>query len=330
MIDHKKMIDIEIINPENGEILHKNKDLMYDQSGNEFYEANGILSFVDKKNYTENFGYQWNKFEKIQLDRIAGLIDQSKARFFAETEWPVNGLANENVLEVGSGAGRFSQVVLEHTKADLYSIDYSSAVEANYRNNGHFRERFKLFQASIYGLPFAENSFDKVFCFGVIQHTPDVEKSVEALVKMVRPGGELIVDFYPIKGWYTKIHAKYFFRPITKRMGHARLLELIEKNNNWMINGYQFFDRMGIGRFINRFIPICDIKNTLPKNLSLKELREWAILDTFDMLSPQYDQPQKIETVKNWFIKYRMKVIFAGFINYQSENTVAVVRGIRI
>ena len=97
-----------------------------------------------------------------------------------------------------------------------------------------------------------------------------------------------------------------------------------------MINGYQFFDRIAIGRFINRFIPICDIKNTLPKNLSLKELREWAILDTFDMLSPQYDQPQKIETVKNWFIKYGMKVTFAGFINYQGKNTVAVVRGIKL
>lgn len=35
----------------------------------------------------------------------------------------------------------------------------------------------------------------------------------------------------------------------------------------------------------------------------LKEdiLKEWAILDTFDMLSPTYDKPQTIETVKQWF-----------------------------
>ena len=30
-------------------------------------------------------------------------------------------------------------------------------------------------------------------------------------------------------------------------------------------------------------------------------LKQWAILDTFDMLSPAYDSPQKIETVKEWF-----------------------------
>jgi len=316
------MSSIQLINP-------FNKLLLEDKDGCKFKEKN-IYRFVEKENYTANFGYQWNKFEKTQLDRAIGQIAQSKIRFFAETNWPVNGLATENILEVGSGAGRFSQVVLEHTKADLYSIDYSSAVEANYRNNGHHGERLKLFQASLYELPFTENSFDKVFCFGVLQHTPDVEKSVAALTKMVKPGGELVVDFYPLKGWYTKLHAKYLFRPITKKMNHDRLLGLIEKNINWMINVYQFFERIVIGRFINRFIPICDIKNTLPQNLSSKELRDWAILDTFDMLSPQYDQPQKIETVKNWFMKYGMKVTFAGFINYQNKNTAAVVRGIKL
>lgn len=41
----------------------------------------------------------------------------------------------------------------------------------------------------------------KVFCFGVLQHTPDVNKSVQCLAEMVKPGGELAVDFYPIRGW---------------------------------------------------------------------------------------------------------------------------------
>jgi hypothetical protein len=30
-------------------------------------------------------------------------------------------------------------------------------------------------------------------------------------------------------------------------------------------------------------------------------LREWAILDTFDMLSPRYDAPQTLENVREWF-----------------------------
>ncbi|RZL40985.1 MAG: class I SAM-dependent methyltransferase, partial [Pedobacter sp.] len=95
--------------------------------------------------------------------------------------------------------------------------------------------RLKIFQASIYELPFEKESFDKVFCFGVLQHTPDFNKSVQCLIEMVKPGGELVVDFYPIKGWWTKIHAKYFLRPITKRMDQKKLLKLIENNVDLMI-----------------------------------------------------------------------------------------------
>jgi len=30
-------------------------------------------------------------------------------------------------------------------------------------------------------------------------------------------------------------------------------------------------------------------------------LREWALLDTFDMLAPAYDNPQTAATIKQWF-----------------------------
>jgi hypothetical protein len=35
-------------------------------------------------------------------------------------------------------------------------------------------------------------------------------------------------------------------------------------------------------------------------------LREWAILDTFDMLSPRYDFPQTQDTLKAWFAQAGM------------------------
>lgn len=273
------------------------------------------------ENYTESFGFQWNKFVKTQVDQASNL-EISKKRFFAETNWNKEDLTNKNVLEVGSGAGRFTQVILDYTNANLYSVDYSNAVEANYKNNGH-HDRLFLYQASIYELPFAANQFDKVICIGVLQHTPDFEKSIASLIGMVKPGGELIVDFYPIRGFWTKIHAKYIFRPFTKKMSHERLLKLIDKNIDWMIATTQFFNRIGVGRFLNRFIPIVDIAGTLPKELTPKQLREWCVLDTFDMFSPAFDQPQKIATVKTWFEKYGMKNVWAGDVTY--DNAVAAV-----
>jgi hypothetical protein len=35
--------------------------------------------------------------------------------------------------------------------------------------------------------------------------------------------------------------------------------------------------------------------------LSKSQLREWAVLDTFDMLAPIYDQPQTLSTLRAWF-----------------------------
>ena len=37
--------------------------------------------------------------------------------------------------------------------------------------------------------------------------------------------------------------------------------------------------------------------------LSDEQMREWAVLDTFDMLAPAYDQPQDVETVRAWFME---------------------------
>jgi SAM-dependent methyltransferase len=318
---------VNLINPFTGKSAKYTEAGIKDEEGNVFVIKNGAFRIAEEDNYSENFGFQWNKFAKTQIDNSENEI--SKIRFFAETNWDKEDLTDRNVLEVGSGAGRFSEVILNYTKANLFSIDYSNAVEANFKNNGYHGSRFKIFQASIYEMPFAPHQFDKVVCVGVLQHTPDFKKSVRCLIDQVKPGGELVVDFYPINGWWTKINAKYIFRPFTKNMNHEKLLKLIEKNVGWLMKLYSFFDKIGIGRFTNRFLPLCDIKGTLPKNLTKKELREWVILDTFDMFSPAHDHPQKISTVKNWFKEFGMQESFSGFIEYGENFKAAVVKGVK-
>ncbi len=322
------MNNIQLINPFSKSPLIKTDKGLIDKEGVLFQYINGAYRLTGDDNYTDNFGFQWNKFTKTQIDRESASSTQSKTRFFAQTGWDKEDLSEKNILEVGSGAGRFSQVVLDFTKATLYSVDYSNAVEANFKNNGHHGERLNLFQASIYEMPFQPGSFDKVFCFGVLQHTPDVKKSLESLAAMVKPGGELVVDFYPIRGWWTKVHSKYLFRPFTKNMSNEKLLLMIERNIDWMIKASNFFNKIGIGRLTNRFLPICDIKTTIPTGLSKQELREWCILDTFDMFSPEYDQPQRIKTVEGWFKELGFKNINAGFIGFDN-NSAAVVKGTR-
>ncbi|HMO61357.1 MAG TPA: methyltransferase domain-containing protein [Ferruginibacter sp.] len=319
-------MDIQLVNPFTKNLLSLAAEGLKDNYALIFPKKNGAYRIVDTGNYTESFGYQWNKFAGTQIDKTSKL-QISQSRFFAETGWDKEDLSGKNILEVGSGAGRFTQILLDHTRANIYSVDYSNAVEANYKNNGP-NQRLHLFQASIYEMPFAKAQFDKVICLGVLQHTPDFEQSVKALISMVKPGGELVVDFYSINGWWTKLQAKYLYRPITKRIPHHKLFKLIEGNIDWMIKTSRFFTAIGLGKILNRFIPVCDINGTLPPSLPYPQLRELCVLDTFDMFSPAYDNPQKISTVAQWFGKHGMENVWGGKIKY--DNCVAsVVKGIK-
>ena len=318
--------NIQLINPFTKSFLSQAAEGLVENCALIFPKKNGAYRIVEDNNYTQNFGYQWNKFAGTQVDK-ASKLQISKTRFFAETNWDKEDLSGKNILEIGSGAGRFTQIILDHTNANLYSVDYSNAVEANYKNNGP-NEKLQLFQASIYDMPFAKAQFDKVLCLGVLQHTPDFEASVKALIEMAKPGAEVVVDFYGVNGWWTKLHAKYMYRRFTKKMSHEKLYKLINRNIDWMMQTSIFFTKIGLGEMLNRFIPICDIARTLPATVSYRQLREFCVLDTFDMFSPEYDNPQTIDTVANWFKKYGMEDVWGGKINY--ENCVAsVVKGVK-
>jgi 2-polyprenyl-3-methyl-5-hydroxy-6-metoxy-1,4-benzoquinol methylase len=318
-------MNLEFINPYTQQPLMLTDAGLIGNNNESFPLIEGAYRITGNNNYTDNFGFQWNRFAETQIDKISEL-DISKKRFFAETGWDKEDLTGKNILEVGSGAGRFTQIILDYTKANLYSIDYSNAIEANYRNNGP-KERLKLFQASIYEMPFAPEQFDKVVCLGVLQHTPDVEESVKALISMVKHGGELVVDFYPYKGLQTKLQAKYMLRPFTKKMPHEKLHRKINNNIDWLIKTSKFFTKIGLNK-LNRFLPLCDIEGTLPKNIPYQKLRDMCVLDTFDMFSPEYDQPQKITTVVNWFKRNKMKNVWGGEIEYENCKA-AVVKGIK-
>lgn len=315
---------IEIVDPATKESLTESSSGLTNNKGEVIYPlSGGAYRLVSDDNYTSNFGLEWNAFQKTQIDKFSGNT-VSEDRFFAQTRWTKNTLQGETILEVGSGAGRFSQIILDHTQATLYSVDYSNAVEANYRNNGP-HERLKLFQASIYDLPFKKQSFDKVICLGVLQHTPDFKASVKALTEMVKPGGELVIDFYPIKNIFTKVHGKYILRPFLKRMKHERLMSWIRNHVDTLISIYNFNKRIGLG-VLNRFVPVCEIDRTLPAGMNKEQLREWIILDTFDMFSPEYDQPQRLSTVEKWVKEFGMVDVDACWVTYHGNLEAPTVR----
>lgn len=252
----------------------------------------GLPRFVPSSNYADSFGFQWNTHAKTQLDSYSGLTI-SRDRVFEVTRWPED-MRGQRILEAGSGAGRFSEVLLS-TGADLVSFDYSTAVDANWANNVG-KGSFQLFQGDIFNIPLEEASFDKVFCLGVLQHTPDPAAGFLSLAKFVKPGGQIAVDVYT-RSFGHWLQWKYLLRPITKRMNKQRLYRLIELFTPPLVPLAAFIRRIA-GRAGARLLPIVQYAHLgLPPALN----SQWAILDTFDMYSPAHDHPQSLATVRAWF-----------------------------
>ena len=279
-----------------------------------------IPRFVSSDNATSAFGFEWNKHPRTQFDSVNGMR-LSEERFFRETHWPRN-LSGQTILEVGSGAGRFTEIAL-NTGARVFSVDASRAVDANWNNNGH-HPNLILCQASLYTLPFPQEYFDKVFCFGVLQHTPDVALAFKKIARFARPGGELVVDVYNKNYWRNFHTPMYLIRPITKRIRHETLHRWLSRSvprllpiSTWLRNHVPF-----IGRRLAALVPVANYNGLFPTH-SRELLEQYSILDTFDTLSPRYISPQRPDMVRQWFLD-------AGYEDIEFDNsTVFYMRGRR-
>jgi len=257
--------------------------------------VNSIPRFVPPENYASNFGFQWNRFSATQLDSHTG-VPISRDRFLRETGWDEKTLSGKLVLDAGCGAGRFAEVALS-LGAEVVAIDYSSAVDAAQRNlQSH--PRLHLAQADIYRLPFAPGTFDFVYSLGVLQHTPDVKRAALAVMEMAKPGGGVTIDLYQ-RSWRNLLTPKYWLRPITTRMKQERLFAAVERSVPALLAVSNVVGRIpGIGRYARRFVPVANYRGVLP--LDDRQLREWAVLDTFDWFGPRFDQPQDAPTLRQW------------------------------
>ncbi len=85
-------MSIELINPFTRSPLRALSDKLIDQDGVIFPLRSGAYRLVQDENYSVNFGFQWNRFAKTQIDRFQQDSNQSYERFFSVTGWE-----NENL-----------------------------------------------------------------------------------------------------------------------------------------------------------------------------------------------------------------------------------------
>jgi SAM-dependent methyltransferase len=278
-----KHVDLSLFrSPDTGRALDFDRDALV-ADGERFPLVRGIPRFVGMDNYAEAFGLQWNTFKLTQFDSHTGRpITEERLR--AALDIPLESLRGKRVLEAGSGAGRFTEILLKHG-ALVWSFDYSSAVDANAANNLP-NENLTLFQADIRRIPFNDETFDVVICLGVLQHTPSTKQSLAELARVLRPGGLLATDHYKWHlGAFTSLYLPWWM--IIKRFRPDRQLRVTDKLTeiffpiHWTVRDLPWAQVL-----LRRVSPINFYHGRF--DLTREHHYEWSRLDTHDRNTDHY------------------------------------------
>lgn len=98
------------------------------------------------------------------------------------------------VLDVACGPGNYTRRVADGLTGDgrCIGIDFSPAMlSMAARTNAGPRAGY--IRADAHAIPFADNTFDSVTCLAALYLIPDPLPVVDELVRVARPGGEVVV-----------------------------------------------------------------------------------------------------------------------------------------
>jgi len=149
----------------------------------------------------------------------------------------------ERVLDIGCGSGRHTCRVFEMEGVTVVGMDRS------FSDVGEARDRLRYHEAvgahgggcwtvaagDVTRLAFAENTFDLVICSEVMEHIPEDGKAAEELLRVVKPGGNLVVsvpryfpekicwqlssDYYSANGGHVRIYRKTRLKKLFEERG---------------------------------------------------------------------------------------------------------------
>jgi SAM-dependent methyltransferase len=241
----------------------------------------GVPRLVASGDYASSFGYQWNRFRKVQLDSLNG-TRESEATLDRTTGWTSKDYAGRLVLDAGVGAGRFAEVVAKHG-GEIVGIDLTNAVDAAYLTIGE-HENVHIIQADILAMPFRPETFDLAYSVGVLHHTSDTRAAFDRVAAVVKKGGGFAVYLYP--GYGLEKHFSDAIRKVTTRLP----LKMMFGMSAVAVPLYYVYRIPILGKLLQIVGPI-----------SMHPDWRWRWLDTFDWYTPRYQGKYLYPEVLRWY-----------------------------
>jgi len=141
-------------------------------------------------------------------DRTRFFDEISEARYRLEPYIPTfadfPSARGKTILEIGVGAGADFQNWCSHAHhssgVDLTESAIALTAE-RLKLNSIPRERYALRTADAENLPFDDDSFDLVYSWGVLHHTPDTDRAFREAYRVLKPGGVVKAMIYHVPSW---------------------------------------------------------------------------------------------------------------------------------
>lgn len=165
-------------------------------SGNEELKTQ-VQSFWDSQACGESYATGTEIREQLQA--------QATARYQLEPYLPefakFHEGAGKDVLEVGVGMGADHHEWAKSSPKSLTGIDITQAgIKFTSQRLSLNDNRSRLCQADAEKLPFKDNSFDLIYSWGVLHHSPDTPQAVSEVHRVLRPGGIARIMIYHTYG----------------------------------------------------------------------------------------------------------------------------------
>jgi len=105
--------------------------------------------------------------------------------------------ADGRILDLGCGPGLWTVEFLKRGANDVVAADLTDiALKLTRKRLIAYDFEAEVVHANAENMTFPSNSFDHINCQGVIHHTPDTEKCVAEIARVLKSGGEAVISVY--------------------------------------------------------------------------------------------------------------------------------------
>lgn len=306
-----RQVKLQFINPENKEpLLQEEKGYIEIKSGNLIAPLiNGIPRFVtSRENYAQSFGFQWNHWHD-SLSESRGSSVKHTELIYSRTGFNNLPVEGKSILECGMGGGDDTEALLTLPFKEIHSFDISNSVEraAKYLDD----ERLTLSQASIYEIPYPDESFDYVFCHRVIMHTPEPQRAIDCICKKLKPGGYLFIHSYKKTPEYMS-EFRYKYRPWMSNLP-KQLVYILVNILAWPLHIVcSCMNRLGhrMRALRYQYIPWYYVyRQGEYRDMTPAQRVELEKMITFDALTPAYDNPMTTQELINALRRNNIEIV---------------------